>query len=89
MASDFQIDIMKKAIEKRSLVVYDTTFNVGDFYVSLVIFKQPWFKDQPLVIGPALIHSSKAESEHLSFFQKLKSFGINIKSMGTDSEKVF
>ena len=41
------------------LLSYDTTFNLGEFYVSPLVFKHVVFTDNPLVAGLFLIHERK------------------------------
>ena len=49
---------------------YDTTFNIGDFYMSVLFFKHTAFKDPcPIIPLGFLVHQTKAESEHEEFFR--------------------
>ena len=50
------------------LLSYDTTFNLGEFYVSPLVFKHVVFTDNPLVAGLFLIHERKLSETHEHFF---------------------
>lgn len=52
---------------------YDTTFNLGDCYVSAIVFKHILFKETPLVPLAFLIHDRKFGSVHEHFFSFIKS----------------
>ena len=51
---------------------YDTTFNLGDFYVSVIVFKHILFKETPLIPLAFVIHDRKFSSVHEIFFNFLK-----------------
>ena len=55
------------------LLSYDTTFNLGEFYVSPLVFKHVVFTDNPLVAGLFLIHERKLSETHEHFFKILSS----------------
>ncbi len=68
LASSFQLEMMRKAIELDEILMYDTTINIGNFYVSMVVFKQPWFIGKPLhfvyfMVIPALRVMRRKETE--------------------------
>ena len=46
---------------------YDTTFNLGEFYVSPLVFKHVVFEAYPLVAGLFLIHE-KNSGKHVEIF---------------------
>ena len=52
---------------------YDTTFNLGDCYVSVIVFKHILFKETPLVPLAFVIHDRKFGSVHEQFFSFIKS----------------
>ena len=52
---------------------YDTTFNLGDCYVSAIGFKHTLFKETPLVPLAFVIHDRKFGSVHEHFFSFIKS----------------
>lgn len=51
---------------------YDTTFNLGDCYVSAVVFKPILFKETPLIPLAFVIHDRKFGSVHETLFNFLK-----------------
>ena len=57
------IETFKDIIELKSdepvYLVYDTTFNLGDCYVSPIVFKHVLFEESPLVPLAFLIHERK------------------------------
>ena len=50
---------------------YDTTFNIGDYYVSLFVMKHPYFKSNPVIPVAFLLHDRKFYSVHHMFLQVL------------------
>jgi hypothetical protein len=51
----------------------DTTFNLGDCYVSSIVFKHILFKETPLVPLASVIHDRKCGSVHEHVFSFIKS----------------
>ncbi|CAC5363339.1 unnamed protein product [Mytilus coruscus] len=47
---------------------YDTTFKLGDFYVSPLVFRNIIFEDEPIMPVAFLIHGRKKETVHSIFF---------------------
>lgn len=50
---------------------YDTTFNLGDFYVSPLSYRHPLFKSEPVILLAYLVHDNKNNNVHSSFFNFL------------------
>ena len=48
---------------------YDTTFNLGDYYLSILIFRDTSFESSPIVPLAYLIHEHKLTSTHEAFFK--------------------
>jgi hypothetical protein len=74
------------------LLSYDTTFNMGDFYLSVLLFRQTDFVEQPVVPLAYLIHERKLLATHSFFFTKMASICPEIDTatniiMVTDSEQ--
>ena len=46
------------------LLSYDTTFQLGDFYVSTLLFRHVIFKESPVIPALFLIHERKFQSVH-------------------------
>lgn len=67
---------------------YDTTFNLGDFYVSPLTYRHPLFVGHRVVPLGYLIHDKKTTDCHEMFFNIVKGFCRNIgsKCIVTDRE---
>ena len=71
---------------------YDTTFNLGDFYVSVLLFHATDFESQPVIPLAYLIHERKLQETHDHFFSHLQKIcpeintAVNVVMM-TDQEK--
>jgi hypothetical protein len=48
---------------------YDTTFNIGHFYLSILIFKHPLFESKPVIPLAYLMHHTKKYEFHKTFFE--------------------
>jgi len=53
-------------------VTYDTTFNLGDFYVSVLLFRETEFDPSPIVPLAFLIHERKLQATHDEFFSHMR-----------------
>lgn len=72
---------LKQVLEEVELVLgdggidqilsYDTTFTMGDFYVSILIFRQRFFLKNPCIPALFLIHERKYEECHKKLFHIL------------------
>ena len=51
------------------LCSYDTTFSLGDFYVSPLVFKHILFENNPIISAMFLIHERKLQETHDVFFK--------------------
>ena len=73
------------------LLSYDTTFKLGDFYVSCLLFRHNLFRESPVIPALFLIHERKFQSVHEKLFEVAidKVQTINTKSCAivTDEEK--
>ena len=61
------------------LLSYDTTFNLGEFYVSPLVFKHVVFEANPLVAGLFLIHERNLSETHEHFFKIFSSLVKNMR----------
>ena len=52
------------------LMSYDTTFQLGDFYVSVFTFRHTLFKESPVIPATFLIHERKFQYCHEQLFQE-------------------
>ena len=53
------------------LLNYDTTFQLGDFYLSPFIFRHTLFAEKPCVPAMFLLHERKLTTTHLELFKEL------------------
>ena len=72
------------------VVSYDTTFQLGNFYLSFVIYRLTNFKGEPCIPALFLLHESKFVRTHRTFFKHLKEVipGNCRVSIVTDRERV-
>ncbi len=61
------------------LLSYDTTFQLGDFYVSTLCFKHTLFKEAPVIPTAFLIHERKFQKAHEVFFEICKKLVRSLK----------
>ena len=54
------------------LLSYDTTFSMGDFYVSPLLFKHCCFIQKPIIPALFLIHERKLQDHHQAVFKVLR-----------------
>ena len=71
---------------------YDTTFNMGDFYLSVLVYRETEFESTPVIPLLYLIHERKWESVHDFFFKRLTELVPELNSqkrilIATDEEK--
>ena len=72
---------LKQILEEMELVIgdgsidqllsYDTTFTMGDFYVSILIFRHTFFVKNPCIPALFLVHERKYEECHQKLFHML------------------
>ena len=70
---------------------YDTTFNLGDFYVTPFVFRHVVFKQSPIIPAAFMIHVRKLQTNHEQFLRQLLSHVPNLKTANipivTDRER--
>lgn len=88
------LSVADKAImlnETGQLLSYDTTFMLGDFYVSLLLFRHTIFVENPCIPAMFLIHEKKLFESHQVFFQEAVKAIPSLKSstccLVTDKER--
>ena len=52
------------------LLSYDTTFELGDFYVSPLIFRHTLFSEAPCIPAMFLVHERKLTETHQEMFKE-------------------
>ena len=58
--------------EFQLILAYDTTFQLGDFYVSPLLFRHIYFKGSPIIPLAFLIHDRKFQISHEKLFSKFQ-----------------
>ena len=73
------------------LLSYDTTFQLGDFYTSVLCFRHTLFKEAPIIPAAFLLHERKFQSHHAELFsicrKLIKSLPSSTNPIVTDEEK--
>jgi len=55
---------------------YDTTFDVGDFFVSILSMRHPLFKNEPMIPVAAMFHDSTKQRCHSHFFKVISEYFV-------------
>lgn len=63
--------ILQMGSERPQLLSYDTTFQLGDFYLSPLLYRHTLFSDSPVIPALFLIHERKFQTTHENFMQSL------------------
>jgi hypothetical protein len=64
-----------------TLLSYDTTFNLGDFYLSVLVLKLSAFKESPSIPAAFVVHDRKFKTVHIEFCEQLR---MKMKSTSAD-----
>ena len=97
LANDTQLNEIERFCTKNHnfrILTVDTTFNIGDYYVSITTHRHPMLltkkEVEPVMIGPALIHQKKIFASYYklpsSMVQEQPAL-VNVKVFGTDGDK--
>ena len=83
--NDLMIGELKKLYSKDSnvLLSYDTTYNMGNFYLSTLLFKQNFFSNQPGIPVGFLIHHKRDCESHNVLFRRMRMLIPNFNSSST------
>lgn len=68
---DCFVDLLQRETDTPVCLVYDTTFNLGDFYVSPLVFRNVLFENTPWIPLAFLIHDKKYQKCHNRLFEFL------------------
>lgn len=67
------VKLFEQVVRLPELVLhYDTTFNLGDFYVSVILYKHPAFENGPIIPLAYMLHQSKKSEVHKLFVETVK-----------------
>lgn len=72
--------LLQMESEKPQLLSYDTTFQLGDFYLSPLLFRHTLFTTSPVIPALFLIHERKFQSTHEAFMECLANLVPSLKS---------
>ena len=65
-----ELDRIISAVTKRPILLsYDTTFRLGDFYVSSLLFRHVLFNQSPVIPAAFMLHERKFQSTHEEFMK--------------------
>lgn len=67
-----QVICLPKIQDRPMQIQYDTTFRVGEYYVSTMSFRHPSFANYPIIPFAYLISTRKFAKDHLKLFQYVK-----------------
>ena len=75
------------------LLSYDTTFQLGDFYVSVLSFRHTIFQEDPVIPAAFLLHERKHALYHIEFFdvccKLIPALKTTQKPIVTDEEQAY
>ena len=66
------LDVLLRASSEPIILHYDTVFNMGNYYLSTLIFRHAMFKKNPIVPIGFLIHSRRFHEDHLNFLKVIQ-----------------
>jgi hypothetical protein len=61
--------VVQRGKPSEQLLGYDTTFTLGDYFVSVLVFKHTLLEEQPVMAALYLIHERKFASHHKMLFE--------------------
>ena len=91
LATDFQLDQLVVNCTN-DVATIDPTFNLGDFYVTPIVFKSKKFvrkrsEDHPMYMGPILIHHRMNCASYSYFANQLVNLRPSLRGLITDGEQ--
>jgi hypothetical protein len=85
--SDFRLLIDREELSTMCLS-YDTTFEMGDFYVSVLTYWHNEFEETPVIPLMFMIHMERIEYVHSFFFSRVERRNSSLK-LQNPSESLF
>ena len=86
-----EVDRVLSLKDNHQLLSYDTTFQLGDFYVSPLIIRHTFFKERPCIPSMFLMHERKFTETHQEMFKECVKRMPSLKKIScaivTDKEK--
>jgi len=68
-----ELETVLKLSTEPVMIHYDTVFNMGDFYLSTLIFKHSMFKNCPVLPFGFLVHNRRYQEDHMQFMEVIRS----------------
>jgi len=66
------LEVLLKVSSSPVVLHYDTVFNMGDFYLSTLVYRNSMFQNDPITPAAFFIHSRRLKEDHLLFMQNLR-----------------
>ena len=66
-----ELETVLKLSTEPVMIHYGTVFNMGDFYLSTLIFKHTIFKNPPVILFGFLVHNRCYQDEHVKFMKMI------------------
>ena len=76
-------DLLTLESDEPVVLSYDTTFNIGNYFVSPLVFRHVMFKDGKTIPAAFLIHDRKNRLTHETFFRTVTALVPNLEKMKT------
>ena len=66
------LEVLLKVSSDPVTLHYDTVFNMGDFYLSTLVFRNSMFKKDPITPVAFFIHSRRYQEDHIRFMTTIR-----------------
>ena len=66
------LEMLLKVSSNPVTLHYDTVFNVGDFYLSTLVFRNSMFKKDPITPVAFFVHSRRYQEDHMRFMTTIR-----------------
>ena len=66
------LETLLKVFTGPVILHYDTVFNMGDFYLSTLVFRQSMFANCPITPVAFFIHSCRFQEDHMQFVKVIR-----------------
>ena len=71
MSAQPLMESLESLMRRTVTLHYDTVFNMGDFYLSTLLFRHSVFKGQPVVPFAFLVHTRRFIDDHVRFMETI------------------
>lgn len=66
------LETLLKVSTEPVILHYDTVFNMGDFYLSTLVFRHSMFSNNPIIPTAFFIHSRRFQEDHTQFVKVIR-----------------